>query len=352
MDAYVHEGRLDERIAAIADRFHGIVDVAQLRDAGASRTQIGRRIQSRRLIPLHRGVYAVGHRRLTKSGLWLAAVRAVGEGAVLSHTHAAALWDLRPAPGGAINVTVRSAGRRRREGIRVHPTRALPPDEITKRDEIPVTTPARTLSDLAATASRPQLQRAIEAAEAQRLLDLPSLLAVSAGRPGAERIRQLTRQEQPFTRSDLEAAFLALCDRHGLPRPVMNAKLHGIEVDAHWPGRDVVVELDSWRHHGTRAAFERDRERDAELHARGVRTLRFTYHHVTARHRWVAAKLRPTLAPRSPRESSSSRRSGARAAAARPRRARPARTGRSGPRAGSPPRGPDPARPRAPARRG
>jgi uncharacterized caspase-like protein len=101
MDAFLDEGTLDQRIAALADLDHGVVDVDRLRAIGASRTQIGRRIKSRRLVPLYRGVYAVGHRRLTKAGAWLAAVRALGPDAVLSHTQAAALWELRPAPGAA-----------------------------------------------------------------------------------------------------------------------------------------------------------------------------------------------------------------------------------------------------------
>ena len=178
-------------------------------------------------------------------------------------------------------------------------------------NRIPVTTPNRTLADLAGTATRTQLARALEAAEARRLLDVPSLLAVSAGRPGAARIRELVDKELPHTRSDFEAAFVDLCDRYGLPRPVMNAKLHGFEVDAQWREHGLAVELDSWRHHGTRAAFERDKVRDAELHAHGITTLRFTYHQVTRRHRWVAAQLSPALGRRSQRGSSSSRRSAA-----------------------------------------
>src|SRR5215216_6264704 len=122
MDAYLHEGRLDERIAALAERDHGIVDVDGLRAVGASRTQIGRRLAAKRLIPLHRGVYALGHRRLTNAGWWLAAVKAMGPAAVLSHTHAAALHEIRPPLRGRINVTVRSSGRRQRKGIRVHAT--------------------------------------------------------------------------------------------------------------------------------------------------------------------------------------------------------------------------------------
>jgi very-short-patch-repair endonuclease len=188
-------------------------------------------------------------------------------------------------------VTVPPGGRAQRKGLTIHRTTELPPDHVTTHEGIPVTTPVRTLADLAGAVSRSQLARAIEAAEAHHLLDVPSLTAASAGRPGAGALKGLLAAETPHTRSDFEAAFLDLCDRYGLPRPHMNTMLHGYEVDAFWPDRDLVVELDSYRHHGTRAAFERDKERDAELHAHGVSTVRLTYQQVTKRHRWVAAQL-------------------------------------------------------------
>jgi very-short-patch-repair endonuclease len=307
MDAYVHTPRLDKRIAALAERDHGIIDVAGLYGLGASRTQITHRLSELRFIALHRGVYAPGHRKLTNQGWWLAAVRAIGPGAVLSHTHGAALLGLRPPLLGRINVTVRSTGRRQRRGIRVHSVRDLPPDHVTVVDRIPVTTVARTLTDLAGTVDTPALMRVVEAAERRGVLDVPSSLAVSAGRPGAERLRRLLATETPHTRSEFETALLALCDAFGIPRPLTSAHVHGYEVDAYWPDRKLIVELDSWEFHGTRAAFERDRERDAELHMHGLTTLRFTYAQVTKRRHWVAQRL----APRSRRGSSSARRSAA-----------------------------------------
>jgi very-short-patch-repair endonuclease len=307
MGVYVQERTLDQRLAELADRDHGILDTQQLYAIGATERQIGRRLMSKRLIRLHRGVYAPGHRRLTNEGHWLAAVRAIGPGAVLSHTHGAALQGLRPPLLGRINVTVQSTGRRQRKGIRVHSVRDLPPEHVTVVDRIPVTTVARTLADLAGTLTEPALLRAIEAAESRHLLDVPSVLAVSAGRPGAQRIKRLLETESPHTRSEFEAALVVLCDRYGIPRPLTNTQIAGYEVDAYWPDRKLVAELDSWKHHGTRAAFERDRERDAELHALGIATLRITYRQLTTRPRWVASRL----APRSRRGSSSARRSAA-----------------------------------------
>jgi Protein of unknown function (DUF559) len=202
---------------------------------------------------------------------------------------------------------VLSRGRRQRKGIRVHATLDLLPEHVTVVDRIPVTTVARTLSDLANSVESPVLARAVEAADALQLLDVPSVLAVSAGRPGATRLKRLLEQDPPHTRSDFEAAFNDLCDRYGLPRPAMNTEFHGFEVDGVWPHHDLVVELDSYRFHSSRAAFERDRERDAELHALGVATVRFTYRQVTTRQQWVASRL----APRFRRGSSSLRRSAA-----------------------------------------
>jgi very-short-patch-repair endonuclease len=307
MGVYVQEQTLDQRIGELANLDHGILDTRALYTLGATQRQIGRRLMSDRLVPLHRGVYAYGHRRLTNEGWWLAAVRAIGPGAVLSYTHGAALHGLRPPPGGRINVTVRSTGRRQRKGIRVHSVRDLPPDHTTVVDRIPVTTVARTLADLAATLDTPALMRAIEAAERRKLLDVPSVLAVGAGREGAPRLAALLQRETPHTRSDFEAALVAICDDYAIPRPVTSAQVHGYEVDAYWPDRKLAVELDSWEFHGTRQAFEVDRERDADLHAHGITTLRFTYTQVMTRRRWVAQRV----APRSRRGSSSARRSAA-----------------------------------------
>jgi very-short-patch-repair endonuclease len=190
-------------------------------------------------------------------------------------------------------VTVRSTGRRQRKGIRVHAVRDLPPDHVTVVDRIPVTTVARTLSDLAGILDTPALMRAIEAAERGNLLDVPSVLAVSAGRPGAHRLKRLLATATPHTRSDFEAALLAICDTYAIPRPLTNTVVHGYEVDAYWPDRNLVVELDSWEYHGTRAAFERDRERDATLHSRGIASLRFTDEQVKTRQAWIAQQVAP-----------------------------------------------------------
>ena len=220
------------------------------------------------------------------------------------------------APGAGRQDPRDGAGRGPRDsatGIVVHRTRRRSrPARSPTATRSPSPRPRARSSDLAGSVAAPQLARAIEAAEYHRLLDVPSLLAVSAGRPGARAHQGPHGAGDASTpAASFEAAFVDLCDRYGLPRPLMNTQVGGFEVDAYWPEHGLVVELDSWRHHGTRAAFERDKERDAELHAHGITTLRFTYHQVTADRRWVAAQLSPSLAPRSRRGSSSSRRSAA-----------------------------------------
>jgi very-short-patch-repair endonuclease len=291
---------IDLEIAARADRQHGIVDRAELLALGLSGAAIGRRVRSGRLRPMHRGVYAVGHRALRPAAYWLAAVRASGPRAVLSHVAAADLWGLRASAATAINVTVPStAGRRGRKGIRLHRHAALLPEETTIRDAIPVTTPARTLLDLAATLPRRAVERAADQAEVLRLFDLAALdatIEAHRGRPGAPLLRAVLEEHYAgttVTRSELEERFLRLCDQSGIERPRVNARIEGLEVDFHWPARDLVVEVDGYRYHGTRTAFERDRARDATLVAAGLRVLRFSHRQLTTRPAEVVRALQP-----------------------------------------------------------
>jgi len=292
------ESSIDVRIADLADRQWGIVTRAQLRALGLSAGAVDRRIAAARLRPLHRGVYALGHRWLRREAHRLAAVLACGDGAVLSHASAAAHWGLRPSAATRIDVTVPRSGQRRRPGIRVHRHAALDAREVTIHDRVPVTTPARTLLDLAATLPRRSVERALDQAEVLRLFDATALHTVAAahqGRPGARLLTALLEEHEAgttLTRSELEEAFLRLCDRAGVPRPVVNGRALGFESDFAWGDHGLVVEVDGFAFHRTRGAFERDRARDAVLAAAGVRTLRFTARQVERRPVEVVAALR------------------------------------------------------------
>jgi very-short-patch-repair endonuclease len=253
--------RPDALIAQVAARQHGVISLAQLHELGLSRSGIARRVQSGRLHRIHRGVYAVGHGRLTFEGRCMAAVLACRDGAVASHRSAGALWGILPPSPGPIEITVPSyGGRRKQRGIVVHRSMTLTASDTTRRRGIPVTCPARTLQDLRRVLSAEQLQKATRKALDLRL-DVAAALA----------------PEPDLTRSELERRFLRLCRSHALPSPEVNARVGPYEVDFLWRDLRLVVETDGFRHHGSRAAFEADRARDARLQAGGYRVLRLTY---------------------------------------------------------------------------
>jgi hypothetical protein len=273
---------VDRAIAGFVARQHGVISRPQLRELGLSDDAIDRRVTFGRLHVVHRGVYAVGHTVLAQRGRWMAAVLAGGRGAVLSHASAAALWELRGSAAKYIDVSVRRSGRTRRPGLRLHWPRTLTMNEITTKEGIPTTTPARTILDLAATLQQHRLERLLDQAEILQLTDYPSLDAIARAHPGhrgATKLRStLAKYEAGATlkRSDLERLFLKICDDHDLPTPAVNHSPAGEEVDFLFAEHRLIVEADSWRFHKTRQAFERDRRRDATHLRLGYRTLRVT----------------------------------------------------------------------------
>jgi hypothetical protein len=211
---------------------------------------------------------------------WMAAVLALGRGAVLSNRPAGAHWEI-IRWSGTCEVTTPRRGIRSRQGIQVHHAR-LPPDEITTHRGIPITTVPRTLFDLAAVLPERQLERALNEAEVLRRWDELSLDRLlrryprHAGNGAVGAVLRKRRLGATLTRSELEERFLALIDRAGLPRPELNVLIEGFEVDAVWRDARVVVELDGRGTHGTAAAFERDRERDRVLQVADWRPIRVT----------------------------------------------------------------------------
>ncbi len=257
---------------------HGIVTVAQLREEGLDGSAVRRAVQAGRLHRVHRGVYAVGHRSLSWRGRWLAAVLAAGEGAALSHSSAAALWQfLRPVPG-PIHVTLGAqSGRARRRGIELHRCRTLTPSHVTRHHGIVVTTPARTIEDIRDAVEPYLFRRALRQAEL-----------------AGHRVPHLSVTKR--TRSDLELLFLALCDDHGIPRPLVNHRVHGHRVDFFFVDHRLAVETDSWQYHRGSVALEDDHERDLALRAHGIETRRYTGDQLEAAPEAVVADLRGALA--------------------------------------------------------
>jgi very-short-patch-repair endonuclease len=282
----------DRRLAELAARQHGVVKRAQLHELGLSDGAIEGRASSGRLHRVHRGVFSVGHRLLTREGRLMAAVLACGPGSVLSHLSAAVLWGILRQEGPQAHVTVPTRdGRKRRRGIVVHKA-ALGGDEVTTMNRIPLTQPGRTLVDLADVVPRRTLERAIDEAEYLRL-DC-SGLEPRNGRPGSGLLARVLNEHRAGatrTRSELEERFLLTCEKRQLPRPEVNAVVEGHEVDFVWREERLAVETDGHAAHGTRRAFERDRLRDAELTANGWRVVRITHARLAREPDAVAAQL-------------------------------------------------------------
>lgn len=277
----------DRKIAVLAERQHGVVARRQLVALGLSDDAIERRLAARRLHLLHRGVYAVGHTVLRVEGRWMAATLATT--GVLSHATAAGAWGLRPPATGLIHVTATSA--RRRSGVKVH-RNALGPRDTTIRRGIPITTPARTIIDLARTIDGRPLEHALDIAEQRRLVDFSEL----THRPIPPSLQAvLSLYTACATRSELEERFLRLCDDHGLPRPHINTRIEGHEVDFVWRDQRLIVEVDGYAYHRSPTSFEDDRERDVTLALAGWRVLRFTWTQITRRPGWVARAVFSTL---------------------------------------------------------
>jgi hypothetical protein len=276
----------------------------QLLRLGFSGDAIKHRVAVGRLHQVARGVYAVGRGSLTQNGHWMAAVLACGyepgrgaPSAVLSHSSAANLLGIGGEPSDGIEVSARSSADRRRPGIRVHRRPGLRDEDVGFFERIPVTSPARTIVDMAARLPRIEVERMVDEADRLDLIHPPELreaLDGHAGQPGVARLRGwLDRRTFRLTRSKLERWFLPLAVRAGLPVPETKAWVNGFEVDFHWPQLRLVVETDSLRHHRTPGQQTRDHERDQAHTAAGYTCLRFTHEQVRYEPEHVLATLRP-----------------------------------------------------------
>jgi hypothetical protein len=259
---------LRSQIAHLSGRQHGHVTRAQLLGLGMAPSTISAWMRGGKLVRVHLGVYAVGYRRVEPRALAVAAVLACGDGAALSHDSAAALWRLpRRWPRDPEVTAPRCI---RRPAIVAHRSRTLRPRDIVTHYGIRVTTVLRTLADLRPRLTDEQFARAVNGARLDHSLSTD------------DATRLLGDAHAPITRSKLERDFLAFCAHHGLPTPVINTRLHGHEVDAHFPDHRLIVELDDYATHGDPATFAADRVRDADHLEHDHRTLRLTRERFTA----------------------------------------------------------------------
>jgi very-short-patch-repair endonuclease len=292
----------DSAIAELASRQRGVVTRAQLLAVGLTRNAIDGRLKAGRLHALYRGAYLVGHAVPLPGARELGAVLVCGPGAVISHRTAAALWRLVPNRSGDCDVTVPGRDCRRTDGIRAHRVARLVRRDVRELDGIPITTPARTIVDLAAVALPRELEQALAEAQARRLVgrsELLSLLALVGRRPGAPALRSLLEADNrpALTRSEAEERLLALIRAAQLPAPELNVRIGSHEVDFLWREQALIVEVDGFRFHSSLAAFERDRVRDSELVAGGFRVIRVTWRQIVDQTEAVIARIAVALAP-------------------------------------------------------
>jgi very-short-patch-repair endonuclease len=291
------------QIAEIAASQEGLVTRRQLLAGGISDDVIDRRLRRGELHAVHRGVYAVGHPALGQRGRWQAALLAHGPCAVLSHWSAGELWEMVSGHRETIHVTAPGAKRRKRHGLLCHSGR-LDTRDCRRHRGMAVTTVSRTLLDLAPELGPDQLTRIYNEARLARLLherDLADLVDRSAGRPGTPRLRTVLGAGRAGpTRSAAEDRMLRLIRAARLPTPQVNARIAGVEVDLLWRAQRLVAEVDGFAFHSSRAAFERDRRRDAALAGAGLRVLRFSWRQLEREPQSVVAALATGLALGSP----------------------------------------------------
>ena len=274
----------------------------ELLEAGLSRAHIEQRLRTGALIREYRGVYRVGHRAPSVEARYAAAVKACGRGAFLSGLAAGYVWGLLrggdlPAP------EVTAPTKRRIEGIQTRRSRRMDPGDVTRWKGIPVTTVARTLVDIAAEMTLDDLARACHEAGVRYRTTPARVEAVLARRPtspGAGKLRRVLRGEVHVTLSKLERRFLALLREERLPLPSTNKPAGGRRVDCRWPDYRLTVELDGYRFHQSRYAWEQDRRREREARARGDEFRRYTYGDVFEHPQLMLNELRLLLAPRDP----------------------------------------------------
>ena len=279
----------------LAEQQHGLVTRRQLLALGFGRRSIEHRIERRRLHLVAHGVYAVGWPRMTAKRRWMAAVLACGEGALLSHRSAAALWEIGAEKRGVTDISVTRRCELRRPGLRVRGRPTLQPKDIVISDGIPVTNPVRTLIDIAAELEPRPLERSVNETDKRDLIDPETLRAELkgyAGEPGVKPLRKLLdKRTFRVSDSDLEILFRPIAMEAGLPPPLTKRMVNGFEVDFFFPELGLVIETDGLRYHRTPATQARDARRDRAHTLAGLTPLRFTHYEIKYEHALVRNEL-------------------------------------------------------------
>jgi very-short-patch-repair endonuclease len=267
---------VDNSIATLAARQHGVVSRAELSGLGLSPRGIDERLRDGRLHLLYRSVYLVGHEVEPRYARQMGAVLACGTGALLSHRSAIELWELLQPAGHDLHVTV-TRNRRSRNGIVLHRTQPLDPRDYGTIENVPVTNVGRSLLDFAELSTPRELERAYDEARTQRLIrNFADVIARHPGRHGVKALASLLDNVPALTQSEAEELMYALIRKAGLPLPEVNVRIGRWQLDFLWREQGLNVEVDGHRYHSLEKQIARNHLRDADLEARGIRVRRVT----------------------------------------------------------------------------
>lgn len=298
------DARCDLEVAQLAAEQWGVLSTAELHACGLTAGAISRRRARGRLHQLYTGVWAVGHPNPPWEGRLLAAAKAAGANAVLSHWSAAELWGFVDVEDRDPHVTVPGGSARLIPGVVAHRTSMLGSRDVTRWRGVPVTTPVRTVLDLAAIASREVVRRAVRTAQGKRRLHVVQLLEAIerlGPRRGSRMLAEIIATGSAPIRSVLEDAVLELLLAAGFVHPDVNKPLviEGRRVipDFRWPDERVIVEADGAAWHGGELARADDAERQALLEAHGERVVRVTWHQAVMRRAETERRVREAGAP-------------------------------------------------------
>jgi very-short-patch-repair endonuclease len=297
--------RADERVALKAAEEWSVLSLDELLECGLSRDAVEVRARNGRLHRMHRGVYAVGHPNPPLEGHFLAAVKACGADAVLSHFSAAAHWGIVDWDDRRLEVTVARPGGRSQPNLRVHRTKMLDRRDMARHRGVRVTSPARTLIDLGSTLREPGLRRAVSRGHSLHLVNVRGLMDVidrlGRSRRGVRKLVRIVASGPAPTCTDLEDVVLDFLLGNGLAHPHVNRPLivEGRRVipDFRWPEQRLIIEADGRAWHDHKIAREDDAERQALLEAHGERVLRVTWHQVLAQPAQTVARIRAAGVP-------------------------------------------------------
>ena len=286
----------DAAIARWAGAQHRVVSLAQVQHAGFSRNAITHRVKQGRWQRMWRGVFLIGPGRPDSFSLAMAGVLTCDGDAALSEGWAGWLWGFGPAPRLPVDVTVTTGSRRGRQQVRVHRTRALDQRDVTRKKNIPVTTPARTLLDLA---GRDDIERLVAEAQvvgAVHERQLHDVIARYPNRREAAYLRRVIDDGPMLTQYESERRLFALLRAAGLPRPETGATIGRYKPDFLYRDQKLIIEVDGFAAHGHRARFEYDRVRAADLAGMGYRVVPVTWRQLTEEPIAVAARIASALA--------------------------------------------------------